>query len=63
MSKPFVIVVLSDGKTYSRISGCQILTITEEAMDALNNGEATIRDLARKIPQNPILSRIEMWDT
>jgi len=61
MSKPFVIVVLSDGKTYSGIGGCQILTVTEEAINALDNGEVTIRDLERD-SRNPILSRIEMWD-
>ena len=59
MSKPFVIVVLSDGKTYSGIDQCQILTITEEAMSALDNGEISIRDLESR---NLILSRIEMWD-
>lgn len=61
MSKPFVIVVLSDGKTYSGIDQCQILTITEEAMSALDNGEVSIRDLEMD-SRNLILSRIEMWD-
>lgn len=62
MSKPFVIVVLSDGETYSGIGGCQILTVTEEAFYALDNGEATIRDLERD-SRKPILSRIEMWQS
>lgn len=62
MSKPFVIVVLSDGKTYSGIGGCQILTITEEAFYALDSGQATIRDLERD-SRNLILSRIEMWQS
>jgi|LauGreDrversion4_2_1035121.scaffolds.fasta_scaffold991061_2 hypothetical protein len=61
MSKTFVIVALSDGDTYSGIGGCQILTITEEAMIALDSGEATIRDLELD-SRNLILSRIELWD-
>lgn len=62
MSKPFVIVVLSDGETYSGIANCKILTVTEEAINALDNGEVTIRDLERD-SRKPILSRIEMWDS
>ena len=61
MSKPFVIVVLSDGETYSGIDHCQILTISEEAMSALDNDEISIRDLELD-SRNLILSRIELWD-
>lgn len=61
MNNTYTIVVLSDGRTYSGIGGCQILTITEEAINALDNGKATIKDLERD-SRNPILSRIEMWD-
>ena len=60
--KTYTIVVLNDGKTYSAISGCQILTVTEEAINALDDGKATIRDLERD-PRKPILSRIQMWDS
>ena len=56
--KTYTIVVLNDGKTYSAISGCQILTVTEEAINALDGPwPATIRDLERD-PRKPILSHI-----
>jgi len=33
-----VIVVLNDGETYTDISGCRILIVTESGMSALDDG-------------------------
>jgi hypothetical protein len=60
--KTYTIIVLPDGETYSGISGCQILTVTEEAVNALDSCEVIIRDLERDSGKH-ILSRIEMWDS
>jgi len=41
----YTIVVLNDGQTFSSIDGCQILTITENAMKLLENGDLNVTDI------------------
>jgi hypothetical protein len=55
----YTIIVLSDGETYSDISGCEIITLTKEGIEALESGNATIRDL-KMDSRNLIVSTIQM---
>jgi hypothetical protein len=55
----YTIVVLNDGDTYSGINGCKIITVTEEAINALDNGDVTIKDIVHD-SRKYVLSNIEL---
>lgn len=55
--KIFTLIVLNDGETYTFADGCTIMTITEEGMDILDEGEAIYH-----LPDEHITSKISLTD-
>ena len=51
----YTIMILEDGGTYSNVDGCEIVTISEAAMDMLNEGHEP-----KDIPESEILLSIHM---
>ena len=48
-------MILEDGGTYSNVDGCEIVTISEAAMDMLNEGHEP-----KDIPQNEVHLSIKL---
>jgi len=53
--KSYTIMILEDGSTYSDVDGCEIVTITQTAMDMLDEGQEP-----KDIPESEILLSIHM---
>ena len=53
--KTYAIMILDDGNTYSAVDGCEIITITQSAMDMLSEGQEP-----KDIPESEILLSIHM---
>jgi len=51
----YTIMILEDGGTYSDVDGCEIVTISEAAMDMLNEGHEP-----KDIPQNEVHLSIKL---
>ena len=53
--KTHTIMILSDGSTYTDVSGCEILTLTDEGMRILEEGYEP-----KDIPEEEILTSIHL---
>jgi hypothetical protein len=53
--KTYTIMILNDGSTYSDVDKCEIVTITQTAMDMLDEGHEP-----KDIPESEILLSIHM---
>ena len=51
----YTIMILEDGDTYSHVDGCEIVTISEAAMNMLEEGYAP-----KDIPQNEVYLSIKL---
>ena len=53
--KTYTIMILNDGSTYTSVDGCEIVTISEAAMNMLDEGYEP-----KDIPRREVLLSIEM---
>ena len=51
----YTIMILEDGSTYSDVDGCEIVTISEAAMNMLQEGSEP-----KDIPQNEVYLSIKL---
>ena len=51
----YTIMILEDGSTYSHVDGCEIVTISEAAMNMLEEGYEP-----KDIPQNEVYLSIKL---